>query len=146
MTNRRVLATAFGAVFVVLVSPVTADDALDRRMLAMSPDARDCGTTDPAGADRAKVLECVEAQVAAGTPFRVRFDGTCIDAICAWGLMREKQDGPIRLVPYDPKLCPPAVPNESDPWCGTFAGVPCKHPNVVVKGKTLRVDCEGYVF
>ena len=144
MTNRQILTSAGIVLFAMLLSPVVAEDALDRRMRALGPDAQDCGRTDRSAPNRAKVLECVESQVQAGTPFRVRFDDTCIDAICMWGLLREKPEGQLRLVPYDPQACTPG--NDTDPWCGTFAVVPCKNPRASVRGKSLQLDCEDYVF
>ena len=144
MAQRQFLSAVAMALVATLLSPVIAEDSLDRRMGALSPDAHDCGRTNPSAADRGKVLACVESQVQAGTPFRVRLDDTCVDSICAWGLLREKPGGQVRLVPYEPKACTSA--NESDPWCGTFADVPCKDPQVTVKRSKLRVDCADFAF
>ena len=115
MMRRLFLILARSGVLITLLAPAIAEDSLERRMRALSPKAHDCGNIDRSGADRGKVLECVKSQVAAGTPFRVRFDDICIDSVCAWGVVREEQDGPFRLVSYDPKMCAPAVANDTDP-------------------------------
>lgn len=146
MMHRLFIGSAGIALVVALSSPATAEDPLDRRLRALGPDAHDCGRTGPGEPNRGEVLGCVKSQVAAGTSFRARFDGSCADSICSWGLVREKNEGPIRLVPYDPKLCPPAVANDTDPWCGTLGAVPCRDPKPIVQGKSLRVVCEDYEF
>jgi len=119
-----------------------AEDSLDRRLRAQSPDAIDCGRTDDRSANRKAVLGCAMAPFEAGVPFRVRFDNSCVNSACSWGLFRDKPGGTVQVVPFDPKACNPA--NDTDPWCGTFGAAPCRNPKLQLKRKKLEVVCEGY--
>ena len=125
-------------------SLILAEDSLDRRMKASGPDSIDCGRTEPGAAGRKAVLSCVQSSIRAGTAFRVRFDKTCIDSICAWGLFRGTSSGALQIVPYDSKGC--SLANDTDVWCGTFGEVPCRKPLVTVEGEKMLVLCEGYEF
>jgi hypothetical protein len=134
-----------GIAVLLVASPVTrGEDSLDQRMRAMAPDAVDCGRTQPGASGREAVLDCVRSQVRAGTPFRVRFDGTCIDAVCTWGLFRRAPSAALEILSYDPAGC--SAENDTDVWCGTFGEVPCRDPQVTVKHRRVWVACGGYRF
>jgi hypothetical protein len=142
MRTRIVLLTV-GLLLLGSVSLTIADDSLDRRMRAMAPESVDCGRTEPGAEGRKAVLDCVRAHVEAGTAFRVRFDNTCLDQVCAWGLFRDKSPGAIQILSYDPKGC---SLDDTDVWCGTFGEVPCKKPQVRVQAGKVQVLCAGYEF
>lgn len=128
--------------FAATLPEVLAEDSLDRRLRAQSPEATDCGRASDDSAARKTVVHCAVAQFEAGGPFRARFDNRCIDGVCSWGLFRDKRGAAVQVVPFDPKTCNPT--NDSDPWCGTFGAAPCKNPKLQSKGKRLEVLCEGY--
>ena len=112
-------------------------------MRAMSAESVDCGRTEPGADNRKAVLNCVRSHLRTGAPFRVRFDGTCIDTVCAWGVFRDSS-GALRILSYDPKGC--SSTNDADVWCGTFGEVPCRQPQVTIDGEKVRVSCKGYEF
>ena len=142
MRTRKVLFPV-GLLLLGSVSLTIADDSLDRRMRAMAPESVDCGRTEPGAEGRKVVLDCVRAHVEAGTAFRVRFDNTCLDQVCAWGLFRDESAGALQILSYDPKGC---SSNDTDVWCGTFGEVPCKKPQVRVQAGKVQVLCAGYEF
>lgn len=143
MRNRNVLFPVGLMLLLGLASPTVADDPLDRRMRAMAPESMDCGRTEPGAEGRNAVLDCVQLHVEAGTAFRVRFDNTCLDGVCAWGLFRDKASRAVQILSYDPKEC---APDTTDVWCGTFGEVPCKKPQVRVQAGKVQVLCAGYEF
>ena len=144
MRTRKVLFPVGLVPILGLVSLTIADDSLDRRMRAMAPESVDCGRTEPGAEGRKAVLDCVQVHVEDGTAFRVRFDNTCLDRVCAWGLFRDRSSGALQILSYDLKDCSPS--NDTDVWCGTFGEVQCKTPQVRVEAGKVQVLCAGYEF
>ncbi len=140
MCTRTMLFPVGLVLLLSVVSLTIADDSLDRRMRAVAPDSVDCGRTEPGAEGRRAVLNCVQSHVEAGTAFRARFDNTCLDNICAWGLFRDKSSGALQILSYDPKGC---SSNDTDVWCGTFGEVPCKNPMCGCKQEECRFSAQA---
>jgi len=134
------LSIAAAVIVMAISGSADADDPLDRRMVRLSSESFDCGSTSEFATNRAKVNACVTEHFLKAKPFRVRFEVRCEDSKCATGLVLQSQPGLLYVMTYDSEGCQGT--HASDPFCGTGIEA-CQKPTLVPMGKGLKLSCKN---
>ena len=133
---------------VLTVGVATAEDSLDRRLQAITPEGVECGRIGEGGSPRSTVVACVTKHLTTNRPFRARVDGHTEDSRGGLGLVLEdlggNRGGEFFVVNFDSGGC--GAKNAADPYCGTVVRQ-CNRPQIIPEGAGLRVFCRNeYTF
>lgn len=120
-----------------------AEDSLDRRLQKLEPSAFNCGRVGRDGTTRKSLTDCVQKHFLANEPFLARYDSSCEDSVCAWGIVLQRSPGSLYIVGFDVGFdsigC--TAKTYTDPLCGTTLER-CQKPKLIpVQGKGLKLVC-----